>query len=73
MDTLEPMVEVLLTVWALSQVKGPAPKLVAAFPPRLQSALRKARKLGYVVVDAKGTYLDDLGTAYLFEHGNPQI
>jgi hypothetical protein len=70
---IDAMLEVLLTAWALSQVKGPAPKLNVAFPPRLQSALRKARKLEYVTVDDAGVYLDELGCLYLAEHGNPQI
>lgn len=72
MEPLDPMLEVLLTVWALGQVKGKAPKLCVAFPARLQSALRKARKLGYVV-DDQGVYLDDLGSHYLCTHGNPLI
>lgn len=59
------MDEVLLTVWALSQETGNKPTLKSAFPKRLQSALRKARKLEYVVVDDQGVYLDEAGSAYL--------
>lgn len=62
------MDEVLLTVWALSQIEG-KPNLSRVIPDRLKAAFRRARKLGYVVVDDKGVYLDDLGSAYLGERG----
>lgn len=66
---IDPMIEVLLTTWALSQMKGKRPPLNQAFPPYLSGALRKARKLGFVEVGADDCYLDDLGCAYLDEHG----
>lgn len=69
---MDAMTEVLLTVWALSQEPGNKPALCHAFPKRLQSTLRKARKLEYVVVD-DGCYLDELGSAYLTNNGNPSI
>lgn len=62
---MDAMDEVLLTVWALSQEIGNNPTLNSAFPKRLQSTLRKARKLEYVVVDDQGVYLDEGGSAYL--------
>lgn len=69
MNPLDPMIEVLLTTWALSQMKGKPPPLNRAFPPYLSGALRKARKLGYIEVDDDGCYLDDSGCVYLLERG----
>ena len=67
---IDPMLEVLLTVWALQQEPAVASEtpMSHAFPKRLMGTLRKARKLGYVELDDKGLYLDDLGSAYLIEH-----
>ncbi len=64
------MLEVLLTVKALSQEPTVAREtpMSKAFPKRLAGVLRKARRLGYVVVDDDGVYLDEPGAAYLDEH-----
>lgn len=72
-NPIDPMVEVLLTAWALSQLKGKLPPLNRVFPERLQSTLRRARRLEYVEVDKEGVYLLDAGCAYLAEHGDPRI
>lgn len=61
---MDAMLEVLLTVWALSQEPTKV-TLKQAFPARLQSALRRARKAEFVTVDDDGIYLDDAGCAYL--------
>lgn len=61
MDT---MAEVLLTVLALSQ-EGYTGPLSHAIPKRLQSALRRARKAGFVYVDDHGAYLEEEGTVEL--------
>jgi hypothetical protein len=66
---MDAMDEVLLTVWAMSQETGNKPALKHVFPKRLQSALRKARKLEYIVVDDQGVYLGEEGSAYVIRKG----
>ncbi len=58
------MVELLLTVWALSQegYKGPTSH---AIPARLMSTLRTARKQELVHLDDDGLYLEDMGTVLI--------
>lgn len=70
---MDAMTETLLTVWALSQEGAEAPALKDAIPARLQSAFKRARSGGFIVVEAEGArrrvYLDELGAAYLDERG----
>lgn len=63
-EPVDPMTEVLLTVWAASQERqlGDTP-MSHIIPKRLASTFRKARKLGYVTVDDDGMYLDELGSS----------
>lgn len=70
---MDKMLEVLLTVWAISQEKGNLPKVGQAIPERLMSTFRKAKKLEFIVSNKDGMYLDELGCVYLADHGNPKI
>lgn len=67
-EPVDPLVEVLLTVLALSSYPRDAYTLGATFPKRLTGALRKARRLGLVEVDDRGVYLSEEGSAYMDEH-----
>jgi hypothetical protein len=61
---MTPRLELLLTVFALSEERYAGP-LSHAIPKRLQSALRTARKNEEVYVDEAGVYLEEAGSAAL--------
>jgi hypothetical protein len=76
---MDAMVEVLLTVWALSDEsngcfrtfggEGKSVKVMKLFPKRLHSTLKKAIKEELIVADDQGVYLDEMGTVILARVG----
>jgi hypothetical protein len=66
-NNLDPLIELLLTVWALGQENYQGP-MSHAIPPRLAGVLRRARKAEMVETDG-GLYLLDMGSAKLVEAG----
>ncbi len=62
--SLDPMLELLLTVQALSEERYRGP-LSHAIPGRLAGPLRRARDKNMVHVDRDGIYLEEEGCAYL--------